>query len=233
MADATISELAAVVGVSVDKLLSQIKEAGLPHSKAKDAISSDDKNTLLLFLRRSHGDKEATDGAPRKITLKRKTIATLKSASTHGRGKTVSVEVRKKRTYVKRSTIVDDTPAVEEGLENLVTAKGDAETDVSTPAQDAADQAKADTTAVETEAADKAQHDATPAPAGPPPEERRAKKPGPKSKAQPTHAEPDPPPGLQSGQPYPGRPGGPVRGHGKSGPRRCSPARGKRRRPGS
>ena len=108
MADVTISELAGVVGVSVDKLLSQIKEAGLPHTKVDEQISNEDKNSLLLFLRRSHGDREATDGAPKKITLKRKTIATLKSASTHGRGKTVNVEVRKKRTYVKRSTIADD-----------------------------------------------------------------------------------------------------------------------------
>ena len=173
MADATISELAAVVGVSVDKLLSQIKEAGLPHSKAKDAISSDDKSTLLLFLRRSHGDKDATDGAPKKITLKRKTIATLKSASTHGRGKTVNVEVRKKRTYVKRSTIVDDTPAVEEDLENLVTAKGDAETDVSAPAQDGADQAEADATTVETKVDGEAQPEAVLAQEVPPPEEGR------------------------------------------------------------
>lgn len=116
MADVTISELAEVVGVSVDKLLSQIKEAGLPHSKANDSISNEDKNTLLVFLRRSHGDRDAIDAAPRKITLKRKTIATLKSASSHGRGKTVNVEVRKKRTYVKRSTIVDDEPAPEEVL---------------------------------------------------------------------------------------------------------------------
>jgi translation initiation factor IF-2 len=114
MADVTISELADVVGVSVDKLLSQVKEAGLPHTKVDEQISNEDKNSLLLFLRRSHGDREATDGAPKKITLKRKTIATLKSASTHGRGKTVNVEVRKKRTYVKRSTIADDE-VVQEG----------------------------------------------------------------------------------------------------------------------
>lgn len=110
MADVTISELAEVVGVSVDKLLSQIKEAGLSHTKADDSISNDDKNTLLQFLRRSHGDSEASVAAPKKITLKRKTVGTLKAASTHGRGKTVNVEVRKKRTYVKRSTVVDDTP---------------------------------------------------------------------------------------------------------------------------
>jgi len=112
MADATISELAGVVGVSVDKLLSQIKEAGLPHTKADELISNDDKNTLLVFLRRSHGDRDATSAAPKKITLKRKTLGTLKSASSTGRGKTVNVEVRKKRTYVKRSTI--ETPVEEE-----------------------------------------------------------------------------------------------------------------------
>ena len=112
MADVTISELAGVVGVSVDKLLSQIKEAGLPHTKADELISNDDKNTLLVFLRRSHGDLDATSAAPKKITLKRKTLGTLKSASSTGRGKTVNVEVRKKRTYVKRSAI--ETPVEEE-----------------------------------------------------------------------------------------------------------------------
>jgi translation initiation factor IF-2 len=144
MADATISELAEVVGVSVDKLLSQVEEAGLPHTKAKESISNDDKNTLLLFLRRSHGDKKATDGAPRKITLKRKTIATLKSASTHGRGKTVAVEVRKKRTYVKRSTIVGESvePEAEEKLEEEVAATTVAETKDSATVEAAADQAK-------------------------------------------------------------------------------------------
>lgn len=112
MADVTISELAGVVGVSVDKLLSQIKEAGLPHTKADELISNDDKNTLLVFLRRSHGDRDATSAAPKKITLKRKTLGTLKSASSTGRGKMVNVEVRKKRTYVKRSAI--ETPIEEE-----------------------------------------------------------------------------------------------------------------------
>ncbi len=112
MADVTISELAEVVGVSVEKLLSQIKEAGLPHTKADELISNDDKNALLVFLRRSHGDREATSAAPKKITLKRKTLGTLKSASTTGRGKTVNVEVRKKRTYVKRSAV--DAPPEEE-----------------------------------------------------------------------------------------------------------------------
>ena len=113
MADVTINELAGVVGVPVKKLLSQIKEAGLPHTKAKELISNEDKNALLLFLRRSHGDREATGAAPKKITLKRKTIGTLKAASSHGRGKTVNVEVRKKRTYVKRSPVDEEPPLPE------------------------------------------------------------------------------------------------------------------------
>jgi translation initiation factor IF-2 len=110
MADVTVGDFAKVVGVSVERLLSQVKEAGLAHSRAEDPISNEDKNTLLLFLRRSHGSSEAADSSPRKITLKRKTVETLKTTSGHGRGKTVSVEVRKKRTYVKRS----DMPAGQE-----------------------------------------------------------------------------------------------------------------------
>jgi translation initiation factor IF-2 len=124
MADVTVSELAKVVGVSVERLLSQVKEAGLPHTKADDSISNEDKNTLLVFLRRSHGDKEASDAAPKKITLKRKTVETLKSASNHGRGKTVAVEVRKKRTYIKRSelpsTEKEDEVAQAEQLDDQV-----------------------------------------------------------------------------------------------------------------
>ena len=143
MADVTISELAGVVGVSVDKLLSQIKEAGLPHTKADELISNDDKNTLLVFLRRSHGDRDATSAAPKKITLKRKTLGTLKSASSTGRGKTVNVEVRKKRTYVKRSAI--ETPVEEE----LPAAELEPEVE-----ETAADAVAPDTPAVEEAAAE-------------------------------------------------------------------------------
>jgi len=107
MADVTISELAKAVGVDVDKLLSQVNDAGLPHKKADEIISNDDKNTLLQSLRGSHGEGEGA-AAPSKITLKRKTLGTLKSASSSGRGKTVNVEVRKKRTYVKRTEVEEE-----------------------------------------------------------------------------------------------------------------------------
>ncbi len=98
MAQVTVQQLAEVVGASVDRLLMQMKEAGLPHSAAEEAVSDEDKQTLLAFLKRSHGESEA---APKRITLKRKTISTLRTAGSQGR-KTVNVEVRKKRTYVKR-----------------------------------------------------------------------------------------------------------------------------------
>ncbi|GJM14008.1 MAG: hypothetical protein DHS20C12_24110 [Pseudohongiella sp.] len=154
MADAKVSELAEVVGVSVDKLLSQIKEAGLSHTKADDSISNDDKNTLLQFLRRSHGDSEASVAAPKKITLKRKTVGTLKAASTHGRGKTVNVEVRKKRTYVKRSAVPEEAP---EELENEaeVAAAASAEAEAVETKVEAKEPAAESAEATEAEAAEK------------------------------------------------------------------------------
>jgi translation initiation factor IF-2 len=122
MADVTVGEFAKVVGVTAERLLAQIKEAGLPHTRAEDPISNDDKNTLLQFLRRSHGAAEGADAGPKKITLKRKTVETLKTSSGHGRGKTVSVEVRKQRTYVKRTELApeqqpsDEHPVTDEVL---------------------------------------------------------------------------------------------------------------------
>jgi len=157
MADAKISELAEVVGVSVDKLLSQIKEAGLSHIKADDSISNDDKNTLLQFLRRSHGDSEASISAPKKITLKRKTVGTLKAASTHGRGKTVNVEVRKKRTYVKRSAVVEDAPEELEDEAVVAAAESAEEAAVDSNVEAATDTARAGSVeALTTEAPEKA-----------------------------------------------------------------------------
>lgn len=98
MAEVTVSELAESVGASVERLLKQMKEAGLNHASASELVSDEEKQTLLAFLKTSHGEDTA---APRKITLKRKTTTTLKTGSGSGR-KTVNVEVRKKRTYVKR-----------------------------------------------------------------------------------------------------------------------------------
>jgi len=130
MAQVTVQQLAEVVGASVDRLLMQMKDAGLPHSAAGEAVSDEDKQTLLAFLKRSHGESEA---APRRITLKRKTISTLRTSSSQGR-KTVNVEVRKKRTYVKRDA--GDLAAGAEGQEQEeLQAQEAAEAGLATPAE--------------------------------------------------------------------------------------------------
>jgi len=98
MANVTVGKLAETVGIPVDRLLQQMAEAGLSQKNATDTVSNDEKQTLLGFLKSSHGE---TTGEARKITLKRKTISTLKAPTAAGK-KTVSVEVRQKRTYVKR-----------------------------------------------------------------------------------------------------------------------------------
>src|SRR4051812_45088102 len=103
MADLTIQDLAKMVGVPVERLLEQIQEAGLPQTAAADSINNDQRTKLLVFLKSRHGDNSGAETAPGKITLKRKTVETLKTSDNQGRSKTVSVEVRKKRTYVKRS----------------------------------------------------------------------------------------------------------------------------------
>ena len=100
MGQVTVKQLAEVVGASSERLLTQMREAGLPHTVAEQAVSDEDKQTLLTYLKRSHG--EPAD-APKRITLKRKTISTLRTSASQGR-KTVNVEVRKKRTYVKRDS---------------------------------------------------------------------------------------------------------------------------------
>ncbi|MEO0443286.1 MAG: translation initiation factor IF-2 associated domain-containing protein, partial [Pseudomonadota bacterium] len=97
MADVTVNDLAKSVGTSVERLLGQMKDAGLSHASANELVSDDEKKKLLSFLKASHGEQ---DEPPKKITLKRKTTSTLKVGSGSTR-KTVNVEVRKKRTYVK------------------------------------------------------------------------------------------------------------------------------------
>lgn len=102
MAEVTVKQLAGVVGTSVERLLDQIKEAGLKASGADAVISDQDKLQLLDYLRGQHG-KTAAGGEERgkKITLKRKSVSELKTGSGPGRGRTVAIEVRKKRIIAK------------------------------------------------------------------------------------------------------------------------------------
>lgn len=131
MAEVIVSELAKSVGTSVERLLTQMGQAGLSHASAEDVVSDEEKQTLLAFLKTVHGGEKTA--APKKITLKRKTTTTLKTGSGSSR-KTVNVEVRKKRTYVKREEVETDAPEQDdipsEMMEDsvVVTADNGAET---------------------------------------------------------------------------------------------------------
>jgi translation initiation factor IF-2 len=104
MADVTVSQFADVLKVPVERLLTQLDEAGIRVSGADDTISDDAKMELLTFLRRAHGRAEDS-AAPRKITLKRKSQGEIKVASAQGRARMVNVEVRRKKTYLNRSVL--------------------------------------------------------------------------------------------------------------------------------
>ena len=97
MAENTVKEFAEAIGRPVDGLLEQMKQAGLAHNSADQKVSEQDKETLLVFLKR----KSAGGDEPTRITMTRKVTQQLK---TDGR-KSVNVEVRKKRTFVKRSEV--------------------------------------------------------------------------------------------------------------------------------
>ncbi|MPW45686.1 translation initiation factor IF-2 [Acinetobacter guerrae] len=98
MTDKTIQDLAQTVGRPVDKLLEQVREAGLPQRNANDTITTEQQDTLVNHLKKVHGQDASGAG---KITLKRKTTSTAKVASTSGKAKTINVEVRKKHTFTK------------------------------------------------------------------------------------------------------------------------------------
>jgi translation initiation factor IF-2 len=129
MSEVTIKQLANVLGMTADKLLAQLAGAGMDFSSPDQVISSTEKVKLLGFLRRTHGKGVGEEApvvaeTPRQITLKRRKVSEL-TVSGGGRGapaKTVNVEVRAKRTYVKRSVIAaeqDADPEREEALRKL------------------------------------------------------------------------------------------------------------------
>ncbi len=111
MADVTVTQFAEVVGISVDRLLTQLKEAGVSITDANASINDAEKIKLLSFLRNKHGSDSANEAkavSPRKVTLNRKSTSELKQSAGHGKSKSVVVEVRKKRTYVKREDVQED-----------------------------------------------------------------------------------------------------------------------------
>nr|WP_297461103.1 translation initiation factor IF-2 [uncultured Halomonas sp.] len=142
MSEMTVKDFAVKVGRDTSRLLEQMKDAGLPHKAEGDAVSEEDKQRLLDHLTKSHGGGL---GSRNRVTLTRQTKSRIRSGD--GRGKTIEVSVRKKRTYVKRAE--DEAPeeqpeVADQGPRQLV---GDMAN-----ATQARAQAESDTKAAEAEA---------------------------------------------------------------------------------
>jgi translation initiation factor IF-2 len=118
MSEVTVGSLANVLGMPVEKLLEQLSGAGMVFSGPEQVVSSTEKMKLLGFLRRTHGkdDRPAETAAPRQITLKRRKVEELTVSAGKART-TVAVEVRQKRTYMKRDQV--ETPVDSEREDTL------------------------------------------------------------------------------------------------------------------
>lgn len=119
MSDVTVSQFAEVLKVPVDKLLKQLEEAGITVNGPDDRISDEAKTELLSHLRRAHGRAapETVSAGPRKITLQRKTQSEIKVGAARGGARTVSVEVRAKRTYINRGVLEEEARVAQEELD--------------------------------------------------------------------------------------------------------------------
>ncbi len=106
MTQLTVKALSEEIGTPVDRLLEQLADAGMKKSSS-DQVSDEEKQKLLTHLKKEHGDTSG-DAEPTRLTLQRKTRSTLSVNAGGGKSKDVQIEVRKKRTYVKRSAIEDE-----------------------------------------------------------------------------------------------------------------------------
>jgi translation initiation factor IF-2 len=124
MSDVKVKQLAGDVGIPVDTLLSQLEKAGVKKKDGEDVVTEAEKSQLLAHLRESHGKKAGEgSGSARKITLKRKSVSELQQPTAAGRttirgaargGKTVSVEVRRKRVISKVESDSDKAKRLQE-----------------------------------------------------------------------------------------------------------------------
>jgi len=108
MAVMTVAQFATQLNRPTTALLEQLQSAGVTKQSPDDALTESDKERLLDFLRTSHGTVVGTER--KKITLTKKTTTEIKQADSSGRARSIQVEVRKKRVFVKR----DDVPAGQE-----------------------------------------------------------------------------------------------------------------------
>ena len=104
----SVAQLAADIGISVDKLLAQFKNAKIEIAGGNDMVSEDKKQKLLQYLQQHHGAKSET--APEKIVLRRAKTSKIKVSASQGAGKTINVQIRKKRTFIKRPLEEEQAP---------------------------------------------------------------------------------------------------------------------------
>jgi translation initiation factor IF-2 len=113
-----VEQFAKELKLSPELLIEQLKAAGVHKAAADDVINENDKTQLLDYLRRMHGAEEQPKT---KITLTRKQTTEIKKADSTGKSRTIQVEVRKKRTYVKKeAAVAETTPVVVEAVPEAV-----------------------------------------------------------------------------------------------------------------
>ena len=116
MAVTTVAQFAAELNKPAGTLLEQLQAAGVKKSSVDDSLSENDKERLLDHLRSSHG----TAGTERKkITLVKKSTTEIKQADASGKARTIQVQVKKTRTFVKRDDVADDGAAGPDDAELL------------------------------------------------------------------------------------------------------------------
>ena len=121
----SVTQFAGELKMPASALLEQLQKAGVDKNNASDLLSEQDKARLLEYLRRAHGESQGKS----KITLTRKQTSEIKATDSTGRARTVQVEVRKKRVFVKRDELLadaaqsSDEEVVEQALEDAVTTQ--------------------------------------------------------------------------------------------------------------
>ncbi|WP_028770158.1 translation initiation factor IF-2 [Silanimonas lenta] len=200
MSEVTVRSLAKVLNLPVEKLLEQLSQAGMQFTGPDQVVSSTEKMKLLGFLRRTHGkeEKPADEAGPKRITLQRRKVEEI----TVGGGKskaTVAVEVRQKRTYVKRTDVTLELDAEREEAARKL-AESQARAEAERKALEEADRRRREQEAAEREAKAK-KAEAPRAEPEPPRPEAREEPAAPPPAAEPPPAAPEPP-----ADPRPARP---------------------------
>ena len=126
MTSTTVAEFATELKKPADTLLEQLRSAGVPKSSASDSLTEADKQKLLSYLQASHG---TGTGERKKITLTKKSTTEIKQADATGKARTIQVEVRKKRTLIKRDdeAVAAEPVAAEPAIDHAELARREEE----------------------------------------------------------------------------------------------------------